>query len=162
MLNALPLPVLTIGSDERIVHCSHAAESFFDSSARLMQRRQLRDIIPFASPIIALVAEVRRRRSSVSEYRVELVSPRSGQERSVDVFGTALGDNVRRRLRVRRRDNRLRRSWVSENLLFTAKSTLTSTDASITRKPWNPLTFKSGSTTPHCAPLGDMPAVPTM
>ena len=93
VLNALPLPVLTIGSDECIVHCNHAAESFFDSSARLMQRRQLRDIIPFASPIIALVAEVRRRRSSVSEYRVELVSPRSGQERSVDVFATALGDN---------------------------------------------------------------------
>ena len=93
VLNALPLPVLTIGPDERIVHCNHAAESFFDSSARLMQRRQLRDIIPFASPIIALVAEVRRRRSSVSEYRVELVQPRSGHERSVDVFATALGDN---------------------------------------------------------------------
>ncbi|MGU3537802.1 two-component system sensor histidine kinase NtrB [Methylobacterium sp. A54F] len=93
VINALPLPVLTIGADERILHCNHAAESFFDHSARLMQRRRLRDIIPFASPIIALVAEVRRRRSSVSEYRVELVQPRTGQERSVDVFATALGDD---------------------------------------------------------------------
>ena len=43
-----------------------------------MQRRRLRDIIPFASPIIALVAEVRRRGASVSEYRVELTQPRLG------------------------------------------------------------------------------------
>jgi two-component system nitrogen regulation sensor histidine kinase GlnL len=57
-----------------------------------MLRGRLRDIIPFSSPIIALVAEVRRRRSSVSEYRVELVQPRSGQERSVDVFATPLRD----------------------------------------------------------------------
>jgi two-component system nitrogen regulation sensor histidine kinase GlnL len=93
VLNALPLPVLTIGGDERILHCNHAAEAFFDYSARLMQRRRLRDIIPFASPIIALVTEVRRRRASVSEYRVELTQPRLGLERSVDVFATPLGDD---------------------------------------------------------------------
>ena len=94
VINALPLPVLTIGVDDRILHVNHAAETFFDHSARLMQRRRLTDIIPFASPISALVAEVRRRRASVSEYGVELVQPRSGQERSVDVFATPLGDEA--------------------------------------------------------------------
>lgn len=96
ILNALPLPVLTIGPDEHILHVNHAAEAFFDVSARLLQRGRLRDVIPFSSPIIALVAEVRARRSSVSEYRVELVQPRSGHERSVDVFATHLeeGDTV--------------------------------------------------------------------
>ena len=34
VLNALPLPVLTIGGDEQILHCNHAAEAFFDYSAR--------------------------------------------------------------------------------------------------------------------------------
>jgi len=92
VLNALPLPVLTIGGDERILQCNHAAEAFFEYSARLMQRRRLRDIIPFGSPIIALVAEVRRRKASVSEYRVELTQPRLGTERSVDVFATPLDD----------------------------------------------------------------------
>ena len=92
VLNALPLPVLTIGPDERILRVNHAAELFFDASAKVMRRGRLRDIIPFSSPIIALVAEVRRRRSSVSEYRVELVQPRSGMERSVDVFATPLRD----------------------------------------------------------------------
>ena len=28
VLNALPLPVLTIGPDEHILHCNRAAESF--------------------------------------------------------------------------------------------------------------------------------------
>ncbi|MCJ2082232.1 two-component system sensor histidine kinase NtrB [Methylobacterium sp. J-090] len=93
VINALPLPVLTIGVDDRILHVNHAGESFFDHSARLMRRRRLADIIPFASPISALVTEVRRRRASVSEYGVELVHPRSGQERSVDVFATPLGDD---------------------------------------------------------------------
>jgi len=93
VLNALPLPVLTIGPDERILSANHAAESFFAHSARLMKRGRLRDIIPFASPIIALVAEVRRRRSSVSEYRVELIQPRTGLERSVDVFAATLGED---------------------------------------------------------------------
>ena len=92
VLNALPLPVLTIGPDERILRVNHAAELFFDASAKVMQRGRLRDIIPFSSPIIALVAEVRRRRSSVAEYRVELIQPRSGAERSVDVFATPLRD----------------------------------------------------------------------
>ncbi|GJE76850.1 MULTISPECIES: two-component system sensor histidine kinase NtrB [Methylorubrum] len=92
VLNALPLPVLTIGPDERILRVNHAAELFFDLSSKVMQRGRLRDIIPFASPIIALVAEVRRRRSSVAEYRVELIQPRSGAERSVDVFATPLRD----------------------------------------------------------------------
>lgn len=96
VFNALPLPVLTISADERILQVNHAAEIFFDASARLMKRGRLRDIIPFSSPIIALVSEVRSRRASVSEYRVELVQPRSGQERSVDVFATHVdeGDHV--------------------------------------------------------------------
>lgn len=93
VINALPLPVLTVGANDHILHVNHAGETFFDHSARLMQRRRLSDIIPFASPIIALVAEVRRRRASVSEYGVELVQPRSGLERSVDVFATPLGDD---------------------------------------------------------------------
>ncbi|MCE4225458.1 two-component sensor histidine kinase [Methylobacterium sp. C25] len=93
IINALPLPVLTVGADERILHANHAAETFFDASLRLMKRGRLGDIFPFASPIIALVAEVRNRRSSVSEYRVELIQPRTGLERSVDVFATHLGDD---------------------------------------------------------------------
>jgi two-component system nitrogen regulation sensor histidine kinase GlnL len=93
IVNALPLPVLTIGSDLQIVDANSAAEAFFDMSLRVMQRHKLSDFIPFGSPVIALVEDVRQRGSSVSEHRVDIGSPRIGTERIVDVFATPLGDD---------------------------------------------------------------------
>ena len=92
IINALPLPVLTIGADGQILHANAAAESFFDNSLRVLQRQRLADIMPFGSPVVSLVEEVRRRGASVSEYRVDVGSPRIGAERIVDIFATALGD----------------------------------------------------------------------
>jgi two-component system, NtrC family, nitrogen regulation sensor histidine kinase GlnL len=92
IMNALPLPVLTIGEEGRIVHANSAAESFFQASARFMQRQRLQDVVPFGSPIVTLAEEVRQRGSSVSEYRIDIGSPRLGTERIVDVFATPLAD----------------------------------------------------------------------
>src|SRR3954465_9395900 len=92
IVNALPLPVLAIGADGKILHANTAAEAFLDLSLRVMQRQRLKDIMPFGSPVLALVEEVRRRGASVSEYRVDVGSPRIGAERIVDVFATSLGD----------------------------------------------------------------------
>ncbi|GEO16863.1 two-component system sensor histidine kinase NtrB [Microvirga aerophila] len=93
IMNALPLPVLTIGPEQRVLHANAAAESFFEMSLRVMQRQKLSDFIPFGSPIMALVEDVRQRGSSVSEHRVDIGSPRLGAERIVDVFATPLGDD---------------------------------------------------------------------
>ncbi|MBM6595721.1 two-component system sensor histidine kinase NtrB [Microvirga pudoricolor] len=94
IVNALPLPVLTIGPEGRIVHANAAAEAFFEMSLRMMQRQRLQDIIPYGSPVIALVDDVRHRGSSVSEHRVDISTPRIGAERVVDVFATPLGDQT--------------------------------------------------------------------
>jgi two-component system nitrogen regulation sensor histidine kinase GlnL len=93
VINALPLPVLTIGPDGAILHANMAAESFLDVSLRVMQRQRLTEIVPFGSPIVSLVDEVRRRGASVTEYRIDLGNPRAGTERVVDVFATPLGDD---------------------------------------------------------------------
>jgi two-component system nitrogen regulation sensor histidine kinase GlnL len=93
IVNALPLPVLTIGQDHKIVHGNAAAEAFFEMSLRMMQRQKLSDFLPFGSPVMALVDDVRQRGSSVSEHRVDIGSPRMGAERIVDVFATPLGDD---------------------------------------------------------------------
>ncbi|HEY8383514.1 MAG TPA: ATP-binding protein [Microvirga sp.] len=92
IMNALPLPVLAIGEEGRVLHANSAAESFFDVSLRVMQRQRLKDILPFGSPVVTLVEEVRQRGSSVSEYRIDIGTPRMGPERIVDVFATPLGD----------------------------------------------------------------------
>jgi two-component system, NtrC family, nitrogen regulation sensor histidine kinase GlnL len=93
IMNALPLPVLTVGPGLRIAHANAAAESFFDASLRVMQRQTLSDFVPFGSPIVNLIEEVRERGSSVSEYRIDIGTPRIGSERIVDVFATPLGDD---------------------------------------------------------------------
>src|SRR3954469_450080 len=91
IVNALPLPVLTIGADGRVLHANAAAEAFLDLSLRVMQRQRLKDIMPFGSPHLSLVEDVRRRAASVSEYRIDVGGPRIGAERIVDVFATPLG-----------------------------------------------------------------------
>lgn len=94
LLNAIPLPVLTVGVDGNILSANSAAESFLDASFRVMQRLHLADLLPFGSPVAALVEEVRRRGASVSEYRIDLGGPRLGSERIVDVFATPLSDEA--------------------------------------------------------------------
>jgi two-component system nitrogen regulation sensor histidine kinase GlnL len=61
-------------------------------SLRRMQRQTLGEFLPFGSPVMALVEDVRQRGSSVSEHRIDIGSPRLGPERIVDVFATPLGD----------------------------------------------------------------------
>lgn len=92
VVDALPLPVVTVGPDGMILHANSAAEAFFHHSLKVMLRKRLHDVVPFGSPLVALVEDVRRRAASVSEYRVDLGSPRLGAERVVDIFATPVGE----------------------------------------------------------------------
>jgi two-component system nitrogen regulation sensor histidine kinase GlnL len=89
-LNVLPMPVVVIGEGHSILYANTAAEDFFQASAVVLKRQRLEDLIAFGSPVLALVDEVQRRGASVSEYRLELGSPRLGLDRVVDVFGSQL------------------------------------------------------------------------
>jgi two-component system nitrogen regulation sensor histidine kinase GlnL len=92
IVNALPLPVLTVDREGAILQANGAAEAFFDLSLRVLQRQPLKELLPFGSPVVALVDEVRQRGASVSEYRIDVGGPRIGGERIVDVFATPLND----------------------------------------------------------------------
>jgi two-component system nitrogen regulation sensor histidine kinase GlnL len=96
-LNVLPMPVVVIGDGHAILYANTAAEDFFQSSAVVLKRQRLDDLIAFGSPVLSLVEEVQRRGASVSEYRLDLGSPRLGVDRVVDVFASPLpnqGDAV--------------------------------------------------------------------
>jgi two-component system nitrogen regulation sensor histidine kinase GlnL len=96
-LNVLPMPVLVVGEEHGILYANTAAEDFFQSSAVVLKRQRIDDIIAFGSPVLALVEDVQRRGASVSEYRLDLGSPRLGVDRVVDVFASPLpnqGDAV--------------------------------------------------------------------
>ena len=85
ILNALPNPVLLVGPDGKIVDANNAAESFFDISTQFLQRQSLKELVPFGSPLLALIDQVRSNHSPVNEYKVDLGTPRIGGDRQVDL-----------------------------------------------------------------------------
>lgn len=85
VINALPLPVIVVAADGRITDANVAAETFFDVSALLLQRNLLRDLVPFGSPLLTLVEQVRHRGAPVNEYRVDLGTPRNPGDHLVDL-----------------------------------------------------------------------------
>jgi two-component system nitrogen regulation sensor histidine kinase GlnL len=85
VLNALPLPVIMVGANGKIADANVAAETFFELSAPLLRRHELKDLVPFGSPLLALVDQVRSRGAAVNEYKVDLSTPRNPGDRLVDL-----------------------------------------------------------------------------
>jgi two-component system nitrogen regulation sensor histidine kinase GlnL len=86
VLNALPHPVITVAPDGHVVDANVAAESFFEVGAPVLRRHRIKDFVPFGSPLLALIDQVRARAAAVNEYRVDLGTPRNGGERVVDIL----------------------------------------------------------------------------
>lgn len=92
ILNALSHPVVVVDAGGRFVYVNSDAEQFFSAGAAYLERRRLLDFIPADSPLFALIVQVRREHSRISEYRVDLSSPRLGVERVVDLYVSSLPD----------------------------------------------------------------------
>jgi two-component system, NtrC family, nitrogen regulation sensor histidine kinase GlnL len=88
VLNALPHPILVIDPDGRIAEANQAAEDFFQSSASFLARHDIAHFVPFGSPLFSLIEQVRARGATVTEYRVDVSSPRLGIERIVDIYAS--------------------------------------------------------------------------
>src|SRR3954447_15645894 len=76
ILNALPNPVLLVAPDGKIVDANIAAESFFEIPPQFLQRQSLKELVPFGSPLLALIDQVRASGSAGSQYKVDLGTPR--------------------------------------------------------------------------------------
>jgi two-component system nitrogen regulation sensor histidine kinase GlnL len=85
VLDALPHPVIMINADDKIANANAAAESFFEASLPLLRRHRLSDVVPFGSPLLSLIDQVRARGAAVNEYKVDLSTPRNPGERLVDL-----------------------------------------------------------------------------
>jgi two-component system nitrogen regulation sensor histidine kinase GlnL len=86
VLNAIQHPVVLVSTDGCISFANWEAESFFGASAAALSRMKIDAVIPFGSPLLTLIDQVRERRAAVSEYRVDLSSPRLGADRLVDIY----------------------------------------------------------------------------
>ncbi|KQT83473.1 nitrogen regulation protein NR(II) [Aurantimonas sp. Leaf443] len=92
VLNALPHPVFVVDADGGFVFANSDAEQFFSSSQASLKKRRLQDFVPGDSPLFALIDQVRGQDGRISEYRVDISSPRLGGERMVDLYVSNLGD----------------------------------------------------------------------
>jgi two-component system nitrogen regulation sensor histidine kinase GlnL len=92
ILHALPHPVLTISPDGSVADANVAAEQFFKASIPMLRRHRLRELVPFGSPLLALVEQVRQRGAAVNEYKVDLATPRNPGERLVDLHVAPLAE----------------------------------------------------------------------
>jgi two-component system nitrogen regulation sensor histidine kinase GlnL len=86
VIDALPLPVIVVTPEGRIIDANVAAEAFFEISVSRLKRHLLSEIIPFGSPLLMLVDQVRARGAAMNEYRVDLSTPRNPGAHVVDLY----------------------------------------------------------------------------
>ena len=86
VLHALPHPVIMVSADGKIADANVAAEQFFEASIPMLRRHMLCDLVPFGSPLLSLIEQVRRTGAAVNEYKVDLATPRNPGERLVDLY----------------------------------------------------------------------------
>jgi two-component system nitrogen regulation sensor histidine kinase GlnL len=86
VLNAIQNPVVMVNEAGLVAFANWEAEAFFGASASHLARYKISTFIPFGSPLLALIDQVRERRAPINEYRVDLSSPRLGQDKLVDIY----------------------------------------------------------------------------
>lgn len=86
VLNSVQNPVILVDPAGHVAFANWEAEAFFGASAAQLARHEISTLIPFGSPLLALIDQVRERKAPVNEYRVDLSSPRLGQDKLVDLY----------------------------------------------------------------------------
>ncbi len=95
IIDALPNPLIVIGEGTRVCFVNAAAENFFHTSAAMLTRLTLSDLVPFSSPVFHAVAKARNIAGLVNEYDVSVGNPRLGGERAVDLQAMPMVDDPR-------------------------------------------------------------------
>ena len=93
IFDALPNPLLILNTNNQICMVNPAAEDFFQASKSVLARLKLGEIIPFASPAMEAIDQVRDGGGVVNEYAVGVGTPRWGGERVVDLQTALIADS---------------------------------------------------------------------
>lgn len=88
MLNTLPHPLLLVDAANIVIWMNAAAEQFFDVSVKIVEETELARLVPFGSPILSLLPRVREGRASVTEHGVDLGTPRTGENKVVNIHAS--------------------------------------------------------------------------
>lgn len=92
ILDSLPHPLLLVAPDGVIESANMAAEIFMRSSISMLRRHPIDYFVPFGSPLLTLIEQVRERGGPVNEYKVDIGSPRIGAPKVVDINVSPVAD----------------------------------------------------------------------
>ncbi len=95
LYDALPNPLVILDSGDHVVMVNSAAEDFFQASSAVLLRLRFSDLVPFSSPALHSVHQVRQSNGVVNEYAIAVGAPRLGGERVVDLQTAPVGDDGR-------------------------------------------------------------------
>ena len=85
LLDTLPQPVISIGSNRHVTYANFSAQEFFGSSLNVLRRQHIVDVLPFGSPVISLVERCIDNNLSFNEYGIDLSAPHTGPDSIVDL-----------------------------------------------------------------------------
>lgn len=89
IINSLPDSIITVNGDNHITYVNSAAEQLFFSGANVLLKQKLDDLVPFDSPLVAIVNQSRQSKSIISEYDIMLGNPKYASK-SVDIHVSPL------------------------------------------------------------------------
>lgn len=75
LLDALPQPVLAIGSNRYVSYANFAAQEFFGVGLKVLRKQHIEKVLPFGSPVFGLIERCLDKQVSFNEYGIDLGSP---------------------------------------------------------------------------------------
>ena len=69
--NALPMPIMLLGSKSEVIYANPAAEQFFDTGLPMLRKQTLSELIAAHSPLFQLVAQAAERNASAAERDID-------------------------------------------------------------------------------------------
>ena len=91
ILNSLSDAIIAVDGEANIIFVNAAAEQLLGNSYRILKRKRLDEIVPFDSPLLSLVTQVRLKGAIITEYDVNIGNPNLGVL-NVDVHVSPLLD----------------------------------------------------------------------
>ncbi|MAU41997.1 MAG: two-component sensor histidine kinase [Kordiimonas sp.] len=91
ILNSLGDSILLVGPDNRIVYVNSAGENFFAAGAGILSRQKINELVPYDSPLLALIDQARTRGIRIAEYDVDIGNPKVSRK-TVDIHVGPLVD----------------------------------------------------------------------
>lgn len=94
ILSVLPDPIIVVDEQGYIPYANPAGEEFFSSSVNILKKTNIDKLAPFGSPLLSLIDQVRRSNDRVSEYGVDLGTPKTGMKNVNIQVSSLLDDNM--------------------------------------------------------------------